>query len=63
MCCRKKYRGTTQCQKAIICFKDLVQHQVFIYVLLLLPVEENNLNLIFLSHPTALENVPPEVSP
>lgn len=38
------------CQKTIVCFKDLVQHQVFIYILLLLPVEENNLNLIFLSY-------------
>lgn len=53
----------TQCQKAIICFKDLVQHRVFIYVLLLLPVEENNLNLICLSYPTDVENAPPEVSP
>jgi len=52
-----------QCQKAIVCFKDLAQYQVFIYVLLLRPVEENNLNLISLSYPTALENVPPEVSP
>lgn len=52
-----------QCQKTIVGLKDLLQHRVFIYVLLLPPVEENNFNLIFLSPPTTLENAPPKTSP
>lgn len=49
--------------ETIVGFKDLLPHQVFIYVLLLPPVEENNFNLIFLSPPTSLENAPPKISP
>lgn len=63
MCWRKKISQDAAVQETIVGFKDLLQHQGFIYVLLLPPVEENNFNLIFLSPSTTLENAPPKISP